>query len=438
MTRLLLPSLMVLLVTLPAAAQRRVITHEDVFTMTRTADPRPSPDGRWIVFSLTEPDYDPAKTVNDLWIVPTDGGTPPRRLTSSRAAESGVDWAPDSRRIAFATKREGDDVEQIYLLPVDGGEARRLTTLPTGASNPKWRRDGRAILFESMLKANRPAPEKSTRAGVRDAADPLLERLERWLAAAPLRPDARRRCGRGLAGGYGARRLARFRCALRRLGRGPIAAGAVVARRPGDRLRRHRQPHHDDDGGDRVAPVSHPERGRRARADDEDGRELCQAPVFAGWHGAGRAELALAVGHCTLQRDTARPRGLAVRCDHRTHPRFRSQRGRLRVHHRRRGHRLRRRGRRRDAPLPHAGVRRDADAARRRSDRDVRLAGGGRHGGRGHLRIEHAAPGDRADRCQRHAGAADGVQPRTPGAAAIFPRPSTSGSPRRTASVSTA
>ena len=37
MTRLLLPSLMVLLVTLPAAAQRRVITHEDVFTMTRTA-----------------------------------------------------------------------------------------------------------------------------------------------------------------------------------------------------------------------------------------------------------------------------------------------------------------------------------------------------------------------------------------------------------------
>jgi len=162
MTRLLLPSLMVVLVTLPAAAQRRVITHEDVFTMTRTADPRPSPDGRWIVFSLTEPDYDPAKTVNDLWIVPTHGGTPPRRLTSSRAAESGVEWAPDSRRIAFATRREGDDVEQIYLLPVDGGEARRLTTLPTGASNPKWRRDGRAILFESMLKANRPALEKSS------------------------------------------------------------------------------------------------------------------------------------------------------------------------------------------------------------------------------------------------------------------------------------
>ena len=223
--------------------------------------------------------------MNDLWIVPTDGGTPPRRLTSSRAAESGVEWAPDSRRIAFATRREGDDVEQIYLLPVDGGEARRLTTLPTGASNPKWRRDGRAILFESMLKADRPAPEKSTARVFdtlpirfwnvwNDGSRPHLfvQTLDGgaavdWLAGTALAasPDFD-------APYVGSRRR-------------PIAAGAVVARRPGDRLCRHRQPHHDDDGGDRVAPVPHPERGRRAGADDEDGRELRQAAVFAGWHG---------------------------------------------------------------------------------------------------------------------------------------------------------
>jgi len=154
--------LLALLVAGPAAAQPRVITHEDVFTMTRIGEPRPSPDGRWVVFPLTEPSYDPAKTVTDLWIVPTDGSAEPRRLTSSRTAESGVVWAPDSRRIAFSSRREGDDVEQIYLLAVDGGEARRFTTLATGASNPTWRRDGRAILFESMLKGEQQAPDKST------------------------------------------------------------------------------------------------------------------------------------------------------------------------------------------------------------------------------------------------------------------------------------
>ena len=162
MTPRILLALLVCSMAVPAAAQRRTITHDDVFTMTRTSDPKASPDGRWIVFTLNEPNYDPAKAVSDLWIVGSDGSAPPRRLTSTRATESGVDWAQDSRRIAFSSKREGDDVEQVYVLAIDGGEAQRVTTVPTGATNPKWRRDGKAILFESMMKAARQTPEKST------------------------------------------------------------------------------------------------------------------------------------------------------------------------------------------------------------------------------------------------------------------------------------
>jgi len=162
MTRRLLLTLLVCSFAVPAAAQRRTITHEDVYTMTRTGDPKASPDGRWIVFTLNEPNYDPTKAVSDLWIVASDGSAPPRRLTSTRASESGVDWAQDSRRIAFSSRREGDEVEQVYVLAIDGGEAQRITTVPTGATNPKWRRDGKAILFESMIKAPRQTPEKST------------------------------------------------------------------------------------------------------------------------------------------------------------------------------------------------------------------------------------------------------------------------------------
>ena len=129
-----------------------IITHESMWLMKRVGAPIPSPDGKLVVFSLIEPAYDEKEQVSDLWIVPADGSTKPRRLTSSKAAESGAAWSPDSKRIAFSAKREGDEVAQIYVLNVvDGGEAIRVTNLSTGARNPNWRPDGNAILFASSV-----------------------------------------------------------------------------------------------------------------------------------------------------------------------------------------------------------------------------------------------------------------------------------------------
>jgi dipeptidyl aminopeptidase/acylaminoacyl peptidase len=149
-----------LLVAAPAA--KRTITHEDVFTMARTSRPVVSPDGKWIVYNVTEPSYDPAKTTADLWIVAPDGRTKPRRLTATKESESGAAWSPDSKWIAFSAKRDGDQVDQIYIIAVDGGETRRVTTSATAASGPKWRPDGKAVLFESLVKPSGAAPDKST------------------------------------------------------------------------------------------------------------------------------------------------------------------------------------------------------------------------------------------------------------------------------------
>src|SRR5881296_2021577 len=135
-----------------AAQQRHTITHEDVFLMKRVSSPAISPDGRWVVFTVTEPSYTEGEQVSDLWLVPTDGSAEPRRLTNTKSGESGVDWSPDSRRIAFGARREGDDLAQIYVLDLSGGgDAQRVTNLSTGASSPLWRPDGKAILFTSMV-----------------------------------------------------------------------------------------------------------------------------------------------------------------------------------------------------------------------------------------------------------------------------------------------
>jgi dipeptidyl aminopeptidase/acylaminoacyl peptidase len=128
------------------------ITHELMWMMKRVGAPVVSPDGKWVVFSVLEPSYEQDKEVSDLWLVPADRSAGPRRITNTKAPESDVSWSPDSRSIAFATKREGDEIEQIYILDLaSGGEARRVTDLATGAANPKWRPDGKALLFESRV-----------------------------------------------------------------------------------------------------------------------------------------------------------------------------------------------------------------------------------------------------------------------------------------------
>jgi len=143
--------LVFLLFILPSIAQKRPITHEDVWQMKRVGAPVVSPDGKWAVTSVAEPSYDPAQAVSDLWLIALDRKAPPRRLTNTKGSESGAVFSPDSKRLAFSAKREGDDDSQIYILPMDGGEAVRVTKISTGASDPQWRPDGKAILFESRV-----------------------------------------------------------------------------------------------------------------------------------------------------------------------------------------------------------------------------------------------------------------------------------------------
>src|SRR5471032_152940 len=139
----------------PAAATqqaRHAITHEDVWLMKRVGAPLPSPDGKWAVFSVTDPAYDSKEQWSDLWIKSLTDDTPARRLTFSKGGESGAVWSPDSRQLVFVAKRDGDDAAQLYRIDVAaGGEAQRLTTLTLGARQPKYSPDGKQLLFVSDI-----------------------------------------------------------------------------------------------------------------------------------------------------------------------------------------------------------------------------------------------------------------------------------------------
>src|SRR5512140_592303 len=95
---------------------KQPLTHESMWLMQRVGSPLVSPDGKWVVFSVTNPSYDEKEQSTDLWVVPVDGTAAPRQITFTKSGESDLAWAPDSRRIAFSARREGDEVSQVYVL----------------------------------------------------------------------------------------------------------------------------------------------------------------------------------------------------------------------------------------------------------------------------------------------------------------------------------
>ena len=133
-------------------AGARPITHDDVWTLRRLGAPKVSPDGKRAVFSVTEPSYDKDKQVSDLWLVPTDGSAPPRRLTSTPGSESGVAWSPQGDKLVFTAKRGKDKVNQIYVMDMTGpGEAQKVSDFPLPCSGPQFSPDGKSILFEAQV-----------------------------------------------------------------------------------------------------------------------------------------------------------------------------------------------------------------------------------------------------------------------------------------------
>src|SRR5262249_60612504 len=102
------------------------MTPEDVYKLTGAADPRLSPDGRTVVYVVWRIDKDSNEYKGNIWIANVDGRQPPRQLTFGEKRDGEPRWSPDGTAIAFTSNRAGK-ASQLYVMPVQGGEARRLT-----------------------------------------------------------------------------------------------------------------------------------------------------------------------------------------------------------------------------------------------------------------------------------------------------------------------
>jgi dipeptidyl aminopeptidase/acylaminoacyl peptidase len=124
---------------------------EDIYRLRSVSDPRLSPDGTRVAFVVTQADEESNDYRSAIWVVAADGSAEPSRFTWSEKRDFSPRWSPDGRSLAFASSR-GGKAPQLYVTPLDGGEARKLTDLPEGAASPAWSPDSSRIAFLSTVR----------------------------------------------------------------------------------------------------------------------------------------------------------------------------------------------------------------------------------------------------------------------------------------------
>jgi len=144
----------VLTVARAAPAQTRGVTAEDYFAFETLSDPHFSPDGSTIAFVVTTIDQKQNRRRSEIRSVSAAGGVEPIVLTTSPQSSNSPRWSPDGKTIAFLSSRPaaGDTGEartQVWLLPLSGGEPRRVTNLANGVTSFQWSPDGTRLVVIS-------------------------------------------------------------------------------------------------------------------------------------------------------------------------------------------------------------------------------------------------------------------------------------------------
>ena len=128
-------------IEVPGSTGRATSPTKFIFSTQQDSGPQYSPDGKHIAF---ESDRSGSP---EIWLCDSEGSNP-LQLTDFGGPMTGAPrWSPDSRQIVFDSR--SDNHSDIYAISAEAGMPRRLTTETSDDVVPRWSRDGRWIYFAS-------------------------------------------------------------------------------------------------------------------------------------------------------------------------------------------------------------------------------------------------------------------------------------------------
>ena len=128
---------------------------EEIVDRPLPAQPRISPDGRRVVFTVRPASWPDGYRRQAIWL--GEPGRPARPFTAGIANDSDPAWSPDGQTIVFRSDREERGTDRLYLIALDGGEAQPLSALCGELDEPAWSPDGEVV---AVLRTD-PAPGAS-------------------------------------------------------------------------------------------------------------------------------------------------------------------------------------------------------------------------------------------------------------------------------------
>ncbi len=142
------------------APQKRAINLDDLAKLQRVGAPVISPDGEWVLYTVSKADPKEDKSQSHLWMVKWDGSVR-LQLTYGKEGASSPKFSPDGKYISFMSGRPGTvKGDQVWVMDRRGGEAEQLTNVTDqNVEGYSWSPDSKRLLLTLHPKAE-PDPEE--------------------------------------------------------------------------------------------------------------------------------------------------------------------------------------------------------------------------------------------------------------------------------------
>ena len=144
-----------------ARAQQKRLQIADARKIVSVADPQISPDDKSIAVVVARTNMKEDGRDSEIVLIDIASGAQ-HVLTSGHKHASSPRWSPNGDRLAFVAEAgEGKDAApQVFVLPMEGGEAKKITAAPDGVEQFSWRPDGGMIAYVTPNPADKKAIEE--------------------------------------------------------------------------------------------------------------------------------------------------------------------------------------------------------------------------------------------------------------------------------------